>query len=106
MRTKKYNFAMREVNDNTDNNNVKMFLEFKKMHKWRSFFNSFDARVYFDHIFVPTKDKRFCSVFVFYRGMSDAICDPVLYLLSEGLNISWIYPLQFHASTYYGEENP
>ena len=30
MRTKKYNFATREVNDNTDNNNVKSFLEFKK----------------------------------------------------------------------------
>ena len=31
-------------------------------------------------------------VFVFCRGMSIAICDLLLYLQSEGLNISWIYP--------------
>ena len=45
-----------------------------------------------DHIFVPKEDKLFCPVFVFRRGMSSAICDLVLYLQSEGLNISWIYP--------------
>ena len=45
-----------------------------------------------DHIFGPKKDKLFRHVFVFRRGMSNAICDLVLYLQSEGLNISWIYP--------------
>ena len=45
-----------------------------------------------DHIFGPKKDKLFCPVFVFRRGMSKAICDLVLYLQSEGLNILWIYP--------------
>ena len=45
-----------------------------------------------DHLFGPKKDKLFCPVFAFRRGMSNAICDLVLYLQSEGLNISWIYP--------------
>ena len=45
-----------------------------------------------DHIFGPKKDRLFCPVFVFRRGMSSAICDLVLYLQSEGLNILWIYP--------------
>ena len=37
-------------------------------------------------------DKLFCPTFVFRRGISNATCDIVLYLQSEGLNISWIYP--------------
>ena len=41
-----------------------------------------------DHIFGPKKDKLFCPVFVFRRGMSNAICDLVLYLQSEVLKIS------------------
>ena len=41
-----------------------------------------------DHIFGPKKDKLFCPVFVFRRGMSNAICDLVLYQQSKGLNIS------------------
>ena len=41
-----------------------------------------------DYIFDPKKDKLSPSVFVFGRGMSNAICDLVLYLQSEGLNIS------------------
>ena len=45
-----------------------------------------------DHIFGPKKDKLFCPVFFFCRGMSNAICDLVLCLQSEGLNILWIYP--------------
>ena len=45
-----------------------------------------------DHIFGSKKDKFFCPVFVFHRGMSNAIGDLVLYLQSECLNISWIYP--------------
>ena len=44
-----------------------------------------------DHIFDPKKDKLFCPVLVFCRGMPNAICDLVLYLQSEGLNISWTY---------------
>ena len=43
-----------------------------------------------DHILGPKKDKIFCPKFVFHRGMSNAICDLVLYLQNEGLNISWI----------------
>ena len=45
-----------------------------------------------DHIFGPKKDKLFCPVFVSRRGMPNAIHGLVLYLQSEGLNISWIYP--------------
>ena len=45
-----------------------------------------------DHIFGAKKINLFCPVFVFRRGMSNAICDLVLYLQSECLNISWIYP--------------
>ena len=44
------------------------------------------------HIFGPKKNKLFCPVFVLCRDMSNTICDLVLYLPSEGLNISWIYP--------------
>ena len=45
-----------------------------------------------DHIFGPKKVKLFCPILVFRRCMSNAICDLVLYLQSEDLNISWIYP--------------
>ena len=45
-----------------------------------------------DHIFGPKKDKLFWPEFVFRRGMSNAICDLVLYLRSEGLSISQICP--------------
>ena len=45
-----------------------------------------------DHILGSKKDKLFSPVFVYRWGMSNAICDLVLYLQSEGLNISWIYP--------------
>ena len=48
----------------------------------------------FDDIFGPNKDYLFCLVFValyFCRHMSNAICDLVVYLKSDGLNISWIY---------------
>ena len=41
-----------------------------------------------DLSFGPKKDKLFCLVIAFRRGMSNAICDLVLYLQSEGLNIS------------------
>ena len=40
------------------------------------------------------------SVFAFRRGMSNAICDIVLNLKSEGLNILWMYIVaQFHSCT-------
>ena len=45
-----------------------------------------------DHNFGPKKDKLFCPLFVFRRGMSNAICVLVLYLQSKDINISWIYP--------------
>ena len=41
-----------------------------------------------DHIFGPKKDKLFCPVFFFRRGMSNSICARLLYLQSVGLNIS------------------
>ena len=41
-----------------------------------------------DHIFFPKKDNLSCPVFVFHRGMSNDICDPVLYPQSEGSSIA------------------
>ena len=41
-----------------------------------------------DQIFGPKKDNLTRLVFVFRRGISNDICDPVLYLKSEGLIIS------------------
>ena len=52
-----------------------------------------------DHIFGSKKDKLFCPVFVFRRGMSNAICDLVLYLQSERPFHEYIL-VQFHSSTY------
>ena len=62
------------------------------MHKKRRCSKIFDTRLIFDHIFGPKKNKLFCPVFVCHRGMSNVICDLVLYVQSEALNISWIYP--------------
>ena len=42
-------------------------------------------------IFGPRKDKACCPVFIFRRGIYNAIWVLVLYLLYEGLNISLIY---------------
>ena len=33
-----------------------------------------------DHTFGPKKDNLSCPVFVFRRGMSNVICDPILYI--------------------------
>ena len=41
-----------------------------------------------DHIFGPKKDKLFYTAFIFRRGMCNAICDLVVYVQSESLNIS------------------
>lgn len=38
--------------------------------------------------FCPQKDKRFCPASVLRKGMSNAVQDFVLYLLSQGLKIS------------------
>ena len=46
----------------------------------------------YDYIFGAKKDKLFCPVFVFHKGMSNDICDLVLHLLCENLNILLIYP--------------
>ena len=46
----------------------------------------------FSNTFLTLRRIRFfCSVFVFRRDTSNAILDLVLYLYSEGLNISWKY---------------
>ena len=50
------------------------------------------TRFILDHIFGPKKDKLFCTVFVFRRDMPNVISDLALYLQSEGLNTSLIYP--------------
>ena len=39
-------------------------------------------------IFDPKKDKHFCPVFIFRRGMSNDIFDLVPYLQRKRLNIS------------------
>ena len=102
MLTRRNNVAVRESKDNIDHKKMVM--------TWISFAD--EVKIFFliactkegdvltflilrpilDHIFGPKKDKPLCPVFVFRRGMSNAICDLVLYLQSEGLNISWIYP--------------
>ena len=43
------------------------------------------------YVFGPRKDKAYRYVLVFCKGISNAICDLVLCLLNEGLNISLIY---------------
>ena len=53
-----------------------------------------------DHIFGRKKDKLFCPLIVFCKGMSNAICDLVLYLQSEGLNISWKIPFQYLTTVF------
>ena len=50
----------------------------------KTLFNIFVTRVYSSPIFCPKKDNLSCPVFVFRRGMSNGICDPVLYPKSEG----------------------
>ena len=93
------NVAMRESNNNIDHKKMvitwislaDIFLN--SMHKRRRCSNILILGPILDHIFGPKKDKLFCPVFVFRRGMSNAICDFVLYLQSEGLNISRIYPV-------------
>ena len=92
------NVAMRESNNNIDHKKMvitwislaDIFLN--SMHKRRRCSNILILGPIFYHIFSVKGDKLFCRVFVFRRGMSNAICDFVLYLQSEGLNISWIYP--------------
>ena len=101
MMTRKNHVAMRESNDNIDHKKVviiwisfayevKYFLN--SIYKRRRCSNILMLGPLLDHIFGPKKGKLFCPVFVFRRGMSNAICDLVLYLQSEDLNISWIYP--------------
>ena len=46
----------------------------------------------FHNIFGPKKNKLLSPVFVFGRDMSNVLCDLVLYMQSEGLSISWLYP--------------
>ena len=58
------------------------------MHKRKRFFNIFDTSADFEPYLWPKKDKIFCPVFVFRRGMCNAICDLVLYPQSQDLNIS------------------
>ena len=39
------------------------------------------------HSFSTRKDKTYCPVFVFRRGICNAICDLVLYKSYQGLNL-------------------
>ena len=102
MMTRRNNVAMRESNDNIDQKNmVIIWISFADELKY--FFlitcvKEDDVLTFLklgsilDYIFSRKKDKFFCLEFFFRRGMSNAICDLVLYLQSEGLNISWIHP--------------
>ena len=90
---------MRELNDNIDHNNVAIIwiglglqIFFFGTCKENVVFTIFIIGFIFDHIFESKKNKLFSPVIIFHRGMSNAICDLVLYLQSEGLNISWIHP--------------
>ena len=40
-----------------------------------------------DHTLGPRNEIPFCPIVVFRRGISNAICDLVLYLLKEGVKI-------------------
>ena len=94
--TRKNNVAMRESNDNIDHKMVITLISFTGEVKYFliACIKEEDVLTFLmlgpilDHIFGPKKDKLFCPVFVFRRGMSNAICDLVLYLQREGLNIS------------------
>ena len=101
MMAKKSNVAMRESNDNIDHksvvinwiniaDDVKYF--FNSMHKKRQCSNIFVLGRILDHIFGWKKDKLFSPVFVFRRGISNVIYNLVLYLQSQDINISLIYP--------------
>ena len=63
---------------------------FSLMHDRRRYLTFLLLQFILDHIFGPKKDNLFCPVFVFHRGMSNSICDLVLYLKTKGLKISWI----------------
>ena len=62
------------------------------MHKRRECSNIIFTKVYFGPYFGLNKDNFFCPIFIFRRYMSNVVCDLVLNLPSESLNISWIYP--------------
>ena len=103
MMTRNKTVATRESNYNIDHKNVviiwiSLFCRWSKiffLKTWMKEDNDLTflvLRFLLDHIFGPKKDKLFCTVFVFRRDMPNVISDLVLYLQSEGLNTSWIYP--------------
>ena len=55
------------------------------------FFTFLMLRFILVHIFGPRKDHSSCPIFYFHWGRSSTICDLVLYLLYEGLNMTLIY---------------
>ena len=89
--------AMRESNDKIDNK--KMVITWISFCRWIKTFVLI-ACIKEDNVLTflipgPILDHNFgpfCPVFVFRRGVSNAMCDLVLYLQSEGLKISWVYP--------------
>ena len=99
---RKNNNALRDSNDNIDHKNVEIiwtsfsdevkYFILNSTHKRRHVLTFLIPWSILDHFFGPKKDKIFCTVFVFCRGISNAICGPVLYLQGEDLNISWTYP--------------
>lgn len=54
-------------------------------------FYIFSTMVNFSIYFGTRKDKTCCPVSFLCRDISNAICDLVLYLLSDGWNMSWIF---------------
>ena len=49
---------------------------------------AFKSLLILDHILGPRNDIFFCPKAVFRKGISNTICDLVLYLFKEGVNIS------------------
>ena len=82
----KNSVAMRESNHNSDRKNVIIIL-ISFADEVKSFFKGMHKGI-LDHFIVTKKDKLFCPVFLFHRGMSNDICDLMLYRQREGLNIS------------------
>ena len=105
--TRKNNVTTRKLNDHIDHKNVvviwiSLWLQINKIFFFRACIKKDGILAFlilgfiFDHVFGPKNNKlihlRIISVFVFRKGMSYVICDFVLYLQVEALNISWIYP--------------
>ena len=106
---KKINFQKIKEKNNSDNNNKKIN---KIAHSCNLLIISFLKRCVKEdvvaavfifelilfQIFCPRNDILFCPLIALQRSISNAICDLVLQLFSEGMNISfrWDGAIPFH----------